>query len=450
MDEYVSEHQAEFQELLLREDWDGIATLFERLHPQLIAESLSPLRDETVWTIVQRLPVPKNAEVISYLEFEQQIRLMSACSPQEAAACLNHMAADDRVDLMQKLDAATQRAIFEELEPAVRRDIERLALYEEGSAGAVMSTDVVTLQATQTVEQVLARLRSLAHKQETIYYNYVVDERGKLLGIVSLRALILADPQTTMADLMSTNLVYAWVNDDQVEVARKIREFGLLALPILHGDHRLAGVVTVDDAQEFSEEEVTEDFHRMASIGHLEMGLREAGVALLYRKRIPWLMALVFFNIFSGAGIAYFEDTIKAYAALVFFLPLLIDSGGNAGAQSATLMIRALALGNVGVKDWFGLLLKEMAVAALIGVTMALGVGLIGWYRAPEVMLVVTATMILTVFVGSLVGMLLPFLLTRLKLDPATASAPLITSVADVFGVLIYFSIATWYLGIGT
>ena len=169
---------------------------------------------------------------------------------------------------------------------------------------------------------------------------------------------------------MNPNVIAAWVDDDQEDVARQIREYDLLALPILHGDHRLAGVVTVDDALDVSSEEATEDFHRMASVGVLTTGLREAGIWLLYRKRIPWLLGLVFVNIFSGAGIAYFEDTIAAHVALVFFLPLLIDSGGNAGSQSATLMIRALAIGDVRMRDWFRLGAKELAVAlAIVEVT---------------------------------------------------------------------------------
>jgi magnesium transporter len=177
------------------------------------------------------------------------------------------------------------------------------------------------------------------------------------------------------------------------------------------------------------------------------MSLREAPIQLLYRARIGWLLALVFMNIFSGAGIAAFEDTIEAAVALVFFLPLLIDSGGNAGSQAATLMVRALATGDVHGRDWLQLLLRELRVALLLGATMALGVSAIAFFRAPEILVVVSATMVTIVLVGSLIGMSLPFLLTRLGFDPATASAPLITSLADISGVLIYFSIATWYLG---
>jgi magnesium transporter len=198
-----------------------------------------------------------------------------------------------------------------------------------------------------------------------------------------------------------------------------------------------------------AEQEATEDFHRVGSVGPIRTSLRDATIPFLFSKRIGWLLTLVFMNIFSGAGIAAFETTIEAVVALVFFLPLLIDSGGNAGSQSATLMVRALATGDVQMADWFRLLGKELRVALLLGVSMAAGVAAIAWFRAPEVVVIVPATMILIVLVGSLIGMSLPFLLTRLRLDPATASAPLITSLADISGVLIYFSLASWYFSRG-
>lgn len=216
-------------------------------------------------------------------------------------------------------------------------------------------------------------------------------------------------------------------------------------------DDSLVGIVTHDDIHDVVVEEATEDMQKFGGVSHsfpdLNLNMKEARWATILRRRLPWLLVLVFMNIFSGAGIAYFEDTIEAVVALVFFLPLLIDSGGNAGAQSATLMVRALALGDIRLRDWFSLLGKEVSVAIGIGLAMGIALSVIGVFRAgPEVAVVVSITMIVTVLFGSLVGMSLPFLLARLRMDPATASAPLITSIADIGGVLIYFSIATWYL----
>ncbi len=228
-----------------------------------------------------------------------------------------------------------------------------------------------------------------------------------------------------------------------------IARYDILALAVVDGAGRLVGIVTHDDATDALQDETTEDFQKISTVLPFSQSLRDAGIGMLYSKRIVWLALLVFGNLFSGAGIAYFEEVILAYVALVFFLPLLIDSSGNAGAQSATLMVRALATGDVALKDWRDLIVRELAVAALLGATMALVVVPLGvWRGGPEIAMVVGATMFLVVIVGSLVGMSLPFLLSRLKLDPATASGPLVTTISDGVGVLVYFSIATLVLSL--
>jgi magnesium transporter len=237
---------------------------------------------------------------------------------------------------------------------------------------------------------------------------------------------------------------------DREEAVSLARKYGLVVLPVVDSAGALLGIVTADDLLDVEEEEVTEDFQRVASVEPFRTSLLETGARTLYARRILWLLVLVVVNIFSGAGIAYFEETIAATVALVFFLPLLIDSSGNSGSQSATLMIRALATGDVKLSDWGRLLGKELMVAILLGLTMAFAVSLVGIVRAgPEVAVVVSLTMMIVVMVGSLIGMLLPFILARFNLDPATASAPLITSLADISGVLIYFSLATRLLGVG-
>jgi len=417
-------------------------------HPYDLAVVLQSLNEKSLVETFNRLPTKNKSDVLSHLEVDIQKKMIDSISLDEAVAAIHGMAPDDRVDLIQGLDQEAKKRLMNGLNPETRENIARLELYNPGTAGGVMSTDVLTLLDDLTVEGAMKYLRSVADRQETIYYNYVTNPQGKLVGIVSLRSLILAEPQTKLRDLMNPNVLSARVDDKQEEVARMIRKYDLVALPILHGDDRLAGVVTVDDALDVNDQEATEDFHRMASMGHLTTGIREAGIGLLYRKRIPWLMVLLLINIPAGGVLMHYEKTFESYAALIFFLTLLIDSGGNAGAQSATLTIRSLALGDVRLGDWFSLLVKEIGVSFLLGLTMALGVMMISSVRAPEVMMVVTLTMICTVFMGSLIGMLLPLVLTRLKLDPATASAPLITSIADIVGVVIYFTIASHLLSI--
>jgi magnesium transporter len=249
---------------------------------------------------------------------------------------------------------------------------------------------------------------------------------------------------------MDRRFVALKASDDQGTAVRVFRDYDRVALPVTDAEEVLLGVVTIDDVLDVAEAEVTEDFHKFGSIQDIVFDPVQATVGVLYRKRIGWLFGLVFMSVFSGAAIATFEQTIEAVVSLVFFLPLLIGSGGNAGSQSATLMIRALAMGAVRMKDWFRLVGKEVLVALLLGATMAAAVAIVAGFRAPEIVVIVSLAMVCIVLIGSLLGLSLPFIFTRLELDPATASAPLITSIADILDVLIYFALANWYLELGS
>jgi magnesium transporter len=310
-----------------------------------------------------------------------------------------------------------------------------------------MTSEYSTLDASLTAAQAIEALRREAADAETIYQAYVLDEERRLLGTLSLRELILATPDTRVANLINKTVISINVDAPQEQVARLINDYDLLALPIVNKRGALVGIVTCDDAMDVVVEEATEDFHKGAMISTKIGNLKNATIGLLYRKRVLWLVLLVFGNLFSGAGIAAFEEIIAANIALVFFLPLLVDSGGNAGAQSATLMVRALATGEVILKDWLRLLRRECFVALALGLTMAVAVATLGLMRGgPSIAIIVACSMMIIVLIGSLIGMSLPFLLSRMRLDPATASGPLITSIADAVGVLIYFGIATQVL----
>jgi len=433
---------------LERGQMDAIRRLTDDAHPHDIAELIALLDDEQIWAMLRAMPSPDNGEVFSHLALERQTKLAERFDNREVAILLEQVAADDRTDLIQELRPEQQQAILAEMAEPERRETERLSTYAEGTVGSVMSTGFATIRDDLTVGQAIDQLRQQAEQKETVFYNYITDESKRLVGIISLKDLLLSRPETPLRDVMDTDMLTVAAEGDREDAARMIQEYDLIALPVVHGDHRLAGIVTVDDLIDVQQEEVTEDFHKMAPINLAGMSLRDASLWTLYRIRIPWLMVLVFMNIFSGAGIAYFEDTIEAVVTLVFFLPLLIDSGGNAGSQSATLMIRSLAVGDVQLRDWMRLLRREVGVALLIGLSMGVAVSIIGVFRADQqVAVVVAMSMVCIVLVGSLIGMSLPFLLARFKLDPATASAPLVTSLADISGVLIYFAIATWYLG---
>ncbi|WP_028575502.1 magnesium transporter [Desulfonatronovibrio hydrogenovorans] len=421
------------------------------IHPVDLAHSLELAPINQVIEVMSRLGPEYSSRLLAEVNPGYQTNILLKLSDDVLSKIINEMRSDDRVDMIRNIPDERKQRLLQLLARAERQDIVKLESYKEGTAGALMTSEYAALPKDITAGEAIDKLRVEAPDKETIYYAYVIDQHRRLLGTVSLRELILARPEVKVEELMHPDPVKVTVQEDQEEVARKIKKYDLLAIPVTNGNEALVGIVTYDDIHDVIDDEATEDFHRFGGMTHklpdLNVSLKDAGFMTMIQKRLPWLLVLVFMNIFSGAGIAHFEDTIEAVVALVFFLPLLIDSGGNAGSQSATLMVRALAIGDVKLKDWFRLLSKEVSVAIGIGLAMGLAVSLIGIFRAgPEVAVVVAMTMVLTVLFGSLVGMSLPFLLTRFKMDPATASAPLITSIADIGGVLIYFSIATWYL----
>lgn len=433
--------------LIRAQDFDPVRERFELLHPADIAAMINELDAREGWIALELLPLARKADTFGYLDHDFQVELATVAPRAKLAAIVVQMNADERADLYNELSDDQREALMPALVQAEREDIRKLAAYEEGTAGAIMTSDYATLTADLTATQALTKLRREAPDKETIYRAYVVDEDRKLIGSVRLQDIITAPARAKVGGIMETNTLAVAVGDDQEEVARKIARYDMLALPVVDADGRIVGIVTHDDAFDVIEEETTDDFHRVGTVTNLASTVGEATILMLYRARIVWLVLLVFGNIFSGAGIAYFEDTIAAHLALMFFLPMLIASGGNAGSQAATLMVRALATGDVEFRDWGYLLLRELAVALALGLTMAVAVSFLGFWRGDaSLALTVSLAMVCIVVIGSLIGMSLPFALARFNLDPATASAPLVTSIADVVGVMIYFSIATTFM----
>lgn len=421
----------------------------EDIHPADYASAIIEFPINDLWTLLSVQPRADQAKIFGYLPAEVQVELSIRISRRRLSPIIRQMSSDERADLFNRLDEEQRETLLPALALAEREDLLHLSSHEEGTAGAIMTSDYAMLAAEITVAQAMDVLRREAPDKETIYSAYVVDRDRHLIGVVSLRDLILAPVTMRIDELMNHVPIFASVDTLQEEIASLISKYDLLALPIINKDNQMVGIVTYDDAMDVVAEEATEDFHKNATIGKLEISVKDAGILLLYRKRVFWLVILVFGNIFSGAGIAYYEGTISEHIALLFFLPLLIGSSGNAGAQSGTLMVRALATGEIKLRDWWALLGKDCLVAGLLGFTMAAAVVGLGWWRGGyDIAVVVALTMMLVVLAGSLIGLSLPFLLSKFKLDPATASGPLITSIADVAGVVLYFSIATWYLGL--
>lgn len=430
----------------------ALAAVAEKLddsHPADIAAAFSEFSPLHQWQLLGACPLTRQAEIFVYLPLEQQVELAQSVQPEEFIPLNRQLSADERADLFNKFTEKQKLALLPALAQAERDDILNLTSYSEGTAGAIMTSSYTMLSPYLTVSEAIEVLRTDAPNKETIYLAYVVDDERRLIGVLSLRELILAPTTERVDEVMKTDLISVQVNSSQNEVAQLIARYDLLALPVLNAAEQLVGIVTYDDAMDVATEEATEDFHKASTIGKLEGSVKDAPIGLLYRKRVGWLVILVFGNLFSGAGIAHFEQVIAGNIALLFFLPLLIASAGNAGSQAGTLMVRALATGDVKLRDWGNMLGKEVMIAGLLGLTMAAAVSGLGYLRGGMgLSLVVAATMLLVVVIGSLIGLSLPFLLNRFGLDPATASGPLITSIADVAGVVIYFSLASWYFSL--
>lgn len=433
--------------VLRDDDAASLRFFFDSQEPADVAAILEELEAPDALAAMRMLDLREQAQIFGYLDARDQVELSDLMGRRDFARLMSAMSHDERVDLFKRLDPAAQEAVLPGLAKAERDDLRKLASYAEGTAGAMMTSDYATLTPDMTAKEAIEALRAQALDAETVYQAYIVDDERRLVGVVSLRDLIVARANVRVRALMDTNPVSIDADEPQEEAAQIISRYDLIALPVINGGEKLVGIVTQDDAMDVQEEEATTDFLKSGTVSGLKTGMREAGVFALYRARIVWLVLLVFGNIFSGAGMAYFEDTIAAHLALLFFLPLLIASGGNAGAQSATLMVRALATGDVRMNDWASVLGREFATALLLGVTMAIAVSAIGILRGgPAIAVVVATSMVVIVIVGAMIGMSLPFVLSKLRLDPATASAPLVTSIADVAGVVIYFALATQVL----
>lgn len=346
-------------------------------------------------------------------------------------------------DLLRETPGDNAQALLAEMAQPRAQTISKLLQFERGTAGGNITPSVLRAPIRDTAAATLERIREAAKCVDVASYVYLEDGDGVLVGVVSLRELVTIDPRTHLVDVAQMAINTVTPETDQEETAQLIADFDLHAIPVVSGG-KLIGAVTAERASDIMEDEITEDFTRMSSSAGMSESVVAASIGKLFRSRVTWLVLLVFGNIFSGMSIAHYEELIEGMVALVFFLPLLIDSDGNAGSQSATLMVRALAIGDVKLNDWWRCLSKEFAVALLLGGAMAVAVSVLGIFRGGTILAVVVAlSMLIIVIVGCIIGMSLPFLLAKLKLDPASASAPLITSICDGLGVLIYFYIAS-------
>jgi magnesium transporter len=435
------------EQLIASRRWSELREALEDWEAPELADLLMDVEKADRVLLFRALPRLLSAEVFSYMEFQEQDELLRDLTDSETRALLANLAPDDRTVLLDELPGQVTQRLLNLLSPEDMREARMLLGYPEESVGRLMTPDYVAVRPEWTIDAALDHIRRHGKRSETINRIYVIDSSWRLVDDLDLRRFILAKSQETVESIMDHSFVSVSAFADREEAVRLIGRYDLVALPVVDSEGVLVGIVTVDDVLDVAEEEATEDFHRVGSVEPLRMGYWEATLWTLYRTRIGWLSGLVLVNLVSGGVLAAFEETLTSVVALAFFIPLIIATGGNAGMQSATIIIRGISTGDVNLAQWGHAFLREAGIGVFLGLTLGVLTAVLGIARGGlDLGLVVFLTMISMLMVTNLLGMSLPFLFGRLGIDPAVASGPLVTSVADIIGLLIYFSIATWLL----
>jgi magnesium transporter len=440
---------------LLETDPRSVAAETEELHPADLADVAELIDRALVPQLLAALPVQRAAQVLEYLSEELRSDLLETMEPEQAAALVAGMTPDERVDALEEMDEEAADSILEAFPERERRETEELLRYEPDTAGGLMTTEFVSVPEHQTVGEALAAIRAIARagRREAMQTIYVVDVRGVLTGVLSLRELLAAPEGARLSELAWSEVVTVPADAHPETVAQLTSNYDLAAVPVVDDNRRLLGVITVDDVIDVIQEEQTEDVQKFGGLEALEEPYLQVGFVDLLKKRTPWLIVLFVGQMFTAAAMGFFEDAISSATVLALFVPLIISSGGNSGSQATSLIIRAMALQELGPRDWSRVLLREAGMGLVLGILLAL-VGVLrilmwqwmGFYPFGEHYLLIAttigATVIGVVLFGTLTGGMLPFVLRRAGFDPASASAPLVATLVDVTGVVLYFSMA--------
>lgn len=433
---------------LLKEDPAQLGVLLEEIHGEDLADLLELLEDHEVMVVLEQLGVDAAADVFERLEGHEQAELVEQFGAERLAAIVSEMAPDDRTDLVEALPEPIGDALLHAMDPEARTEVEELIAWGDDTAGGLMTTDLVRLSPELTVNEVITRIREEAEEAETIYYIYAVEEDGTLSGVASLRDLILADGTTKLRDIMTEQVHTVPPDMDQEEVARSLQKYDFTAVPVADAQNRLLGLITVDDVMDVVEEEQDEDVQRLAAVAPIEDAYFNTSWLTLIQKRAPWLAVLFIGQFITESMMRRYDAVIGAVTQLTYYLPMLVSTGGNSGGQSATLIIRGLATEDITIKDWWRVFLRELAQGIVLGLGIAaLGVTRVLMVGASEGMaLTIGATVVAIVILGCTIGSMLPLLLQRIGLDPATSSTPFIATLIDVLGILLYFTVAQYVL----
>ncbi len=427
------------------------------LEPFDIAYIMEDLPEDTIPVVFRLLPKELAAEVFVELEADSQEKLIRGFSRAELKEVLDELYLDDAVDIIEEMPANVVKRILATADPETRRDINNILQYPEDSTGSIMTTEYLDVKENMTVGDALKKIRRVGHDMETISVIYVLDRDRHLIGFVPLRTLLLAEEDETMDEIMDTNIISASTLDDQEQTARKFEKYDFLAMPVVDKENRLVGIVTIDDALDVLVEETTEDIERMAAITPSYKPYLSTGIMETVKSRLPWLMLLMVSATFTGQIISSFEDALASVTILTAYIPMLMDTGGNAGSQASVTIIRGISLDEISMKDIGKVVWKEMRVAVTVGAVLALlNFGklmlvdrmifhnpITVWVAA-----VICLTLVCTVFAAKLVGCTLPIIAKRMGFDPAVMASPFITTIVDAISLLIYFRFATALLHI--
>ena len=426
-----------------------------------IAEAFDDLDTAKAVKLFRLLPKNIAADVFAHIDTDVQQTIIETITDKEQAAIINDLFADDAVDLIEEMPAGVVRRLLKNASPEVRDDINFLLKYPEGSAGSIMTVEYIRLKQHHTVKHAFDIIHEHGVNKKSIYTCFVTDDKKTLIGFVSVRDLLLAKPSATIGELMTSAVIHLHTTDDQEHVADQFKKYGFMSMPVVDSEDKLVGVITVDDVLHVIEEEHTEDISKMAGLKPLETSYLKASVLRHSRNRIMWLMILLVSAFLTGSVISGFENALVAMPILMVFIPMLMDTAGNAGSQSSAQIIRSMALGEITPKIWLNVLWKEVRVALLCGLGMGIVVfGRImlldnlafqstitdGINQAFGIACTVTLALCITVLIAKVLGCLFPILAKLVRIDPALMAAPLITTIADVLSLLVYFGLATLFL----
>lgn len=443
--------QDKLLELLRSKQFVKLKAMLNTLNPADIGQFLSELSNDELMLAFRITPKDLAADTFVEMEPEQQQQLIQSFTDKELKEVVDELYLDDAVDIVEEMPANVVKRILRAADVDMRKMINTVLKYPDDSAGSIMTIEYVSLRRSMTVSEAIKHIRKTGVDRETIYTCYVTDENSKLIGIVSVKTLLLADEGELIGDIMESNPIFVTTLEDKEVVANDFNKYNFLALPVVDEEQRLVGIVTFDDAIDVLQDEATEDIEKMAAIVPNDKPYMRTGIFETYKKRIPWLLLLMVSATFTGMIINSFENALKAYVALTAFIPMLMDTGGNSGSQASVTIIRGLSLGEIEYRDTLRVLWKEMRVAILCGVTLSavnfvkcIVIDRVG----VQVSAVISLTLILTIFFAKIVGCLLPIGAKKVGFDPAVMASPFITTIVDALSLVIYFNIATAVLGL--